>query len=257
MLTELTKKTKKLETADRLLQLLECFSLETPEWGVTELSHSMGLYKSVVHRMLVTLENRGYVSQHPVTKKYSLGIKIFELGMVVANRMDLRKIARPFMEELSKNTNETVMLLVAEGLEGICLEKVESSHSIKATSPLGKRVPLYAGATSKTLMAYLPEEKQRLIIENGISRLAEKTILDTEGLLNNLKEIREKGYCISISEFTQGSMGIAAPITDYDGEVIASLSVTGPEFRMSPHTQAFLQHVQYSAALISKNLGSK
>ncbi|MCR8632642.1 IclR family transcriptional regulator [Paenibacillus radicis (ex Xue et al. 2023)] len=251
------KKTKKLETVDRLLQLLECFTLETPEWGVTELSHRLDLYKSVVHRMLSTLEGRGYVTQNSTTKKYTLGIKIFELGMVVSNQMDLRKIAKPLMDELSQNVNETVMLLVPDGLEGICLEKVESTHSIKSTSPLGRRVPLYAGATSKMLMAYLPEDKIEKIIQDGLQKMTEKTITDPEKLREQLRTIRGEGHCITVGEYTQGSMGIAAPITNYDGDIIASLSVTGPEFRMFEQSESILLQCKYTAAMISQRLGTK
>ncbi|WP_411502399.1 IclR family transcriptional regulator [Brevibacillus centrosporus] len=140
------KKTAKLETGDRILKILECFTLDKPEWGVSELSEHLQVYKSVTHRALVTLENRGFVKQNPVNQKYALGIKLFELGMIVANQMNLRSIAKPIMEELCEQTNETVMLMIVDHLEGICIEKVESSQSVRYTSPMGKRVPLHAGA---------------------------------------------------------------------------------------------------------------
>ncbi|MCS7462132.1 IclR family transcriptional regulator [Paenibacillus doosanensis] len=250
------KKTAILETGDRILRMLECFTAEKPEWGVTELGEHLGLYKSVVHRMLVTLEHRGFVIQNPVTQKYTLGIKLFELGTIVANRMSLRTVAKPIMEKLCESTGETVMLMIIDGLEGICIEKVESSQSVRYTSPLGKRVSLHAGATTKILMANLPPDKINQIISGGLQKYTEYTIVDPSELLDHLQTIREQGYCISSNDFSLGGMGIAVPIRDHTGEVIAGLSISGLEFRMSKITDELLQQCQNAAKLISQRLGA-
>ncbi|ULL13188.1 IclR family transcriptional regulator [Paenibacillus sp. H1-7] len=249
------KKTAVLETGDRILRLLECFTADKPEWGVTELSEQLGLYKSVVHRILVTLEHRGFVSKSPVTQKYSLGIKLFELGTIVANRMSLRTVAKPIMEDLCASTGETVMLMIADGLEGICIEKVESPQSVRYTSPLGKRVSLHAGATTKILLANLSPDKINKIISSGLQKYTEYTIVDPSELLDHLQTIREQGYCISSNDFSLGGMGIAVPIRDHTGEVIAGLSISGLEFRMSKITDQLLQQCQNAAELISNRLG--
>lgn len=251
------KKTAILETGDRILQLLECFNLTKPEWGVTELSKKLDLNKSVIHRMLVTLEKRGYVTQNPVTKKYSLGLKLFELGMIVAEQMNLRTVAKPIMEELAYKTGETVILEVVDGLEGLCIEKVESSQSMKCTSQVGKRVPLYAGAPTKSLMAYLPEEKISKIIERGMQNLTKYTVTDRDELLEQLKTICKQGYCITYGEVDLGSMGISFPIRNYEGKVIASLSLVGPEFRMADKTEQLLMLCKNAAETISQRLGAK
>lgn len=251
------KKTAILETGDRILKILECFTNDQPEWGVTELSEYLGLYKSVVHRVLVTLEHRGFVSKNPISQKYFLGIKLFELGMVVANQMNLRSIARPIMEQLCEDAKETVMLMIVEGLDGICIEKVESSQSVRDTSPLGKRVPLYAGATTKILMAYLSEEKINQIISRGLQRFTEYTVCDSIELIKQLKLIKERGYCISSNDFSLGGMGVAVPIYDYTGEVIAGLSISGLEIRMNENKDNLLLQCQQAANRISKRLGGR
>lgn len=249
------KKTAILETGDRILRMLECFTIEKPEWGVTELSEHLGLYKSVVHRMLVTLEHRGFVNKNAVTQKYELGIKLFELGTIVANRMSLRTVAKPIMEDLCESTGETVMLMIADGLEGICIEKVESPQSVRYTSPLGKRVSLHAGATTKILLANLSPDKINKVISRGLQKYTEYTIVDPAELLDHLQTIREEGYCISSNDFSLGGMGIAVPIRDHTGEVIAGLSISGLEFRMSKITDQLLLQCQNAAELISKRLG--
>ncbi|KIL38767.1 hypothetical protein SD70_24390 [Gordoniibacillus kamchatkensis] len=246
-----------LETGDRMLRMLECFTIEKPEWGVTELSEYLGLYKSVVHRMLVTLEHRGFVVQHPLTQKYTLGIKVFELGVVAGNQLNLRTLSRPIMEELCESTKETVMLMIVDGLEGICIEKVESSQSVRYTSPLGKRVPLHAGATTKILLAYLPQDKINQIISGGLPKFTDYTISDPDELLRQLKDIREQGYCISANDFSLGGMGIAVPIRNHEGDVVAGLSISGLEFRMSPIADSLLRQCQAAADHISKRLGAR
>ncbi|MED1954178.1 IclR family transcriptional regulator [Brevibacillus centrosporus] len=251
------KKTAKLETGDRILKILECFTLDKPEWGVSELSEHLQVYKSVTHRALVTLENRGFVKQNPVNQKYALGIKLFELGMIVANQMNLRSIAKPIMEELCEQTNETVMLMIVDHLEGICIEKVESSQSVRYTSPMGKRVPLHAGATTKILMAYLPEDSIRQIIANGLQSYTKYTVCDPDELLRELAVIREQGYSISANDFSLGGMGIAVPIQDYTGNVVAGLSISGLELRMSKESDRLVWLCQQAAFEISKRMGSR
>ncbi|WP_301169681.1 IclR family transcriptional regulator [Brevibacillus nitrificans] len=251
------KKTAKLETGDRILKILECFTLDKPEWGVSELSEHLQVYKSVAHRALVTLENRGFVKQNPVNQKYTLGIKLFELGMIVANQMNLRSIAKPIMEELCEQTNETVMLMIVDHLEGICIEKVESSQSVRYTSPMGKRVPLHAGATTKILMAYLPEDSIRQIIANGLQSYTKYTVCDPDELLRELAVIREQGYSISANDFSLGGMGIAVPIQDYTGNVVAGLSISGLELRMSKESDRLVWLCQQAAFEISKRMGSR
>jgi IclR family transcriptional regulator, KDG regulon repressor len=253
----MVNKNTRLESGDRLLTILECFTLEKPEWGVSELSDHLQIYKSVVHRALTTLKSRGYIVQNNQTQKYSLGIKLFELGMIVANQMDIRIISKPIMDELVKSTEETIMLTIVEGFEGMCIEKVESPKSIRSTSPLGKKVPLHAGAATKILMANLPPESIETIIAKGLERYSENTVCDPDELLEQLKTIKAAGYCISYGEYDYGSIAVAASITNYEGTVVGSLSITGPEFRMQNNIELLLSQCISAARTISQALGAK
>jgi DNA-binding IclR family transcriptional regulator len=169
--------------------------------------------------------------------------------------MNLRNVAKPIMEELAKQTDETVILEVVDGFHGLCIEKVESSQSMKCTSQVGKRVPLHAGAPTKILMAYLPAEKIEQIIEQGLQKFTESTVTEPDILRNQLEEIRQKGYCISNGELDLGSLGIAFPIRNHEGKVIAAISVVGPEFRVADKINQFLLYCQSAAAAISQQLG--
>lgn len=247
----------KLETVDRVLMLLECFTDAKPEWGISELSEHLGLYKSVIHRMLSNLQYRGYVSQNPVTKKYSLGLKLFELGMIVSRQMNLRAIAGSEMKALSEITEETVLLTIVDGSNGVCIEKMESNQAIKSTSQLGKRVPLYAGAPTKLLMAYLSESEIDSMLQEDLSSFTDRTITDPERLKLELLEIRKQGYCWTFGELDIGSAGIAFPIYNAEEQVIASVSVLGPEFRMKDKMEEYHRYCGQAAQAISKKLGAR
>ncbi|KUP21269.1 IclR family transcriptional regulator [Paenibacillus sp. DMB5] len=251
------KKKPKLETAHRMLLLLECFTDAKPEWGVTELSEELDCYKSVVHRMLSTLEERGYVTQNPVNKKYSLGLKLFELGMVVARGMNLRTLAKPELKTLAEQTGESVLLTVVDGHSGVCIEKFESHESIKSTSQLGKRVPLYGGAPTKLLMAFLPEPEQEEIIAAGLQAFSPFTETDPDILREALAQIRKQDYSWTFQEVDMGSVGIAFPVRNHENQVVASISVLGPQFRMEDKMEKCHECCRQAAQTISLKLGSK
>ncbi|WP_213698006.1 IclR family transcriptional regulator [Acetomicrobium sp.] len=245
---------KDSKSLQRALKLLSCFSFEKQEWGVTELAITLQEHKSVVHRILITLLKNGYLEQDPLTKKYRLGMRFFELGMIVAENMQLRKIAYPFMVDLHEQTGETVMLLIKEGTECLCIEKVQGHEGIQCTSRVGKRTPLYAGF-SKILLAYQPQSTINDIISSCLRMFTSHTITDPEILSEQLKDIRSKGYVVTCGEVDEGSMGIGVPIRDYSTSVVGALSVVGPEFRMKPIISKILRLCLETGKAISRSMG--
>jgi len=225
---------KIIQSIDRALQVLELFSLEKPEWGVTEISKALNIYKSNVHNILTTLVERGFVIKDSKTDKYKLGIKFFELGSVVIKNMDLRKIAHPHIEKLSKEFNETVHLGVLDKGRVVSIEREESGQSLSPRIFIGKRAPLHCIAVGKAIMAYLSEDEINFIIkEKGLEKFTENTITTKEGLKNELKKIQKQGYAVDNMEHEEGVRCVASPIRDYNGKVIASMSVSGPAFRIN------------------------
>ena len=188
---------KIIHSIDRALQVLELFSLEKPEWGVTEISKALNIYKSNVHNVLTTLAERGFVIKDSETDRYKLGIKFFELGSIVIKNMDLRKIAHPYIEELSKEFNETVHLGVLDKGRIVSIEREESGQSLSPRIFIGKRTPLHCTAVGKAIMAYLSEDEIDLIIkEKGLERFTENTVTAKKDLKNEFKKIREQGYAV-------------------------------------------------------------
>jgi DNA-binding IclR family transcriptional regulator len=225
---------KIIQSIDRALQVLELFSLEKPEWGVTEISKALNIYKSNVHNVLSTLAERGFIKKDLKTDKYKLGIKFFELGSVVIKNMDLRKIAHPYMEKLLKEFNETVHLgILVEG-EILSIEQEESGQSLSPRIFIGKRAPLHCTGVGKAIMAYLSEEEIASIVkEKGLKKYTENTITNKEDLKKELEKIREQGYAVDNMEHEEGVRCVASPIRGYTGEVIGSMSISGPAFRIN------------------------
>lgn len=227
------------QSIDRTLQVLELFSVEKPEWGVTEISEALNFYKSTVHGILSTLEARGFIEKNPVTGKYWLGIKFLELGSVVLKELDVRTVAQPYMEKLSREFNETVHLGVLVEGEVLSIEQKESSQSLRLQMYIGKRAPLHCTAVGKALMAYLPDEKITEIVNtHGLRRYTEHTITDLDALKAELEKIRAQGYAVDNMEHEEGVRCIAAPIRDSSGEVVASMSISGPAYRINEQNDA-------------------
>ncbi|WP_126428782.1 IclR family transcriptional regulator [Brevibacillus marinus] len=221
-----------LKTLDNSLELLKYFTKQTPAWGLRELAKEMNMNHTIVYRILSTFERHGFLVQNPETKKYELGIKFWEYGQIVQERLRPSDLIHPIMKRLSEETGESTFLTWLDGLEGIYVEIVESSQRIKYAVTVGSRVPLYAGASSKVIMAYLPREQQEAIIQQGLKPFTDKTIVDPEQLLANLQEIRQKGWCFSVGEYSDSVFGLSVPLFNHRQEIVASLTIAGPEYRM-------------------------
>lgn len=209
-------------TVDRAFDVLECFNRKQVELSLVEISEAAGLSPSTAHRIIGTLENRGYLERNPDNKKYFLGPMIAYLGSLKLSGRDrdIRKVAFPIMEGLRDSFNETVSLYVAEGDQRTCVERVETTHDLRRVVHVGERLPMDRGATGRLLLAFMDEEKAMAIIKD-------KRHVD----LKTLKEAREKGYTFSNGEREEGVAAIAAPVYDNSGQVVAALSMSGPSFR--------------------------
>lgn len=186
---------------------------------------------SIVYRVLATFEDHGFLVQNEETQKYELGIKFWEYGQIVKGKLNITDLIIPSMESLALETGESIFLTWIDGLEGICLEIAESSQKVKFAVSIGSRTPLYAGASNKVIMAYLPPEKQEVIITQGLQEITAQTIINPEELRRNLEEIRRLGWCYSVGEYSEEVIGLAVPLFTRKGQVIGSLTVAAPQYR--------------------------
>jgi IclR family KDG regulon transcriptional repressor len=226
-----------VKTLDRLVGLLDCFSPERPAWSLAELSAQLGLPKSTLHRFLVGLESHGILRRDDGDKKWRLGYRLFLWGSLAAESTGLRQIARPILHDLTGATGETTLLTVYHAREVICIDKVETSHHVRLSLEVGARRPCHAGASSKVLMAYLPQDEIDAIIrQQGLPKLCTRTITAPRKLKAELARIRERGYAVSIEETDLGAWGVSAPVRDREGEVAGAIGLAGPLLRYDERT---------------------
>ena len=217
------------------LDLLLLYDISQPLFTVSEISKKLGFSQSKTYRLVRTLTKYGLLQEDNGTARYSLGLNALRIGLLAQQNFNLSAIARPFMKELSLLTKETVLLTAVNGTKGIVLERVESEEPIRySLFQPGASIPLHAGASSKILMAYLPEEEWGRIIKNeSLKRYTQNTITDVNYLTAHLREIREKGYAFSDQEVDRDVRAVAVPVLNGLGELVAGLSVAGPAYRIS------------------------
>lgn len=237
-----------LRTVNRALDVLLLFDKEHPEWSVAELSQALGLHRSIVYRILRTFEQRGVVTRSNTGGRYRLGLKLVELANVVLASMDLRQVARPAMERLVRETGEAAFLTVVSEDESVCIEKVDSPQPIRAMLTIGDRSPLYAGASNKLLLAYLPADTIDELIARGLQPITPRTITDPIPLKQSLAKIRQQGWAYTVGELTPGAAAISVPLWDSNGTVVAALSIAGPASRFSEDRLQTLIEITCQAA---------
>jgi IclR family KDG regulon transcriptional repressor len=225
------RKTRRVPAVDRAVRLLKL--LKGSEMRLTELCRRTGLHKSTVYGILNTLEAHRLVSRNPVTKRYRLSYGLLELGNAVLAWMDLRRMARGAIEELWRQTGETVVLHLLDPQGSLIVDREESPHELKVAAPIGKRLPPFAGAVYKVFLASLPDEEvSRLLRGAHLPRFTPRSITDPEVYLREIQRVRRLGYAIDDEEYLPAVRAASAPILDPEGNPIASLSVVGVSVRM-------------------------
>lgn len=238
------------------MRLLKAFSEAEVEIGISQLAKRLGVAKSTVHRLAVTLVSEGMLEQNPETGKYRLGMSLFRLGALVRHRMDLSIEARHLLRELREKANETVHLAVLDGPEIMYIYNLESTQAIRMRSDIGVRKPAYCTAEGQAMLAYQPSETIDQIIRAGLPARTPQTITDPVALKKALDVVRQRGCAIEDEESEIGMRCVAAPIRDDSGEVIAAIGLAGPVSRLSKKAlAAFIPHVVETAAAISARLG--
>ena len=217
------------------LEILLLFDSAHPAFTVPEIVDHLHFSQSKTYRLIRALVHYGLLETQNGTGQYSLGMSALRLGLLAQQKFKVSVMAMPFMKELSRLTKETILLTVVSGNKAICLERVESEEPIRYSlfTP-GASLPLHAGASSKVLMAFLPEsEWESIIAREGMQRFTPQTIIDRGILKTQLKTIRNQGYAFSDQEVDREVRAVAAPILNKRGELVAGLTVAGPAYRIN------------------------
>jgi DNA-binding IclR family transcriptional regulator len=247
---------KGTETATRVADVLLLFTDGPPTLGVTAIARSLGLSKTVVHRTLSSLVERGFLVSDPRTRGYALGPSLASLGARALRDSGLRSAAMPAMRRLHDVTGETVTVSARVPGGRVYLDQVESTREIKMTVELGRRFPLHAGSSSSCILAFLPDGEREEFLHGSLEALTGKTITDPDELRRRIDAVRAAGVAQSDGERQQGAGSVAAPVFGVDGNVVGSISVCGPAYRMQRETrETIIPHLRRAADEVSQTLG--
>lgn len=215
----------------RAMRVLECFSVQRPELGVTEIARMLGMQKSTICNILSTFEKTGYVVQNPETSKYHLGTKILHLSYIVNQHLGMRDIFMPYLHRIAEEAREACYFGILSNDEVLYIEAVYPSHQQQTRNILGERAPLYCTGLGKTMLAHMPQENAERVISGELKPYTACTICDPAALRDNLEEIRRNGYAVDNMEHEFGVRCVAVPVFGANGQVMAAVSVSGPSPR--------------------------
>lgn len=220
-----------VQSLDRALDILEVLGRSDGELGISEIGLSVGLANGTVHRLLSTLTQRSYARQNPNSRKYTLGPKALMLSSSAQER--LGPLAQPFLRELMEVSQESSNLAALDKNSVVYIEQVPASRMVRMFTEPGNRVSPHASGTGKVLLACQPEDiVDSIIRQNGLPKFTSRTITDAREFKKELRRIREQGYAIDSEEMEEGVRCLAAPVFYPDGQILASISISGPAGRL-------------------------
>lgn len=244
-----------LQTVDRALQLLEILAEHPKGMQPKEIEEVLELNKVTVHRLLATLENRGFIER--MGNAYVIGLKLVELSSMKLSNVELKTEAAPYLRELVTRLGLPVQMAILEGTEAVFIDKIESRNSFRMYSQIGKRIPLYASGVGKVLLLQEGDEEIRQKLDTvEFTAFTPKTLTSVEEVIEAVKVARKKGYAVDDEEHEEGIFCVAAPIYDYRDKVIAAISVGDINKQFIKGTNAKqIELIKETAKEISKRLG--
>ena len=240
----------------KAFQVLRLISRNPQGLKLSHLARELGYGKSTVFGIASALEEAGAVIRDPRTKNYTLGLTLFELGRSAYARIDLKDVARPYLEDLMAKTRESVFLGVKNVDHVTILDIVESNQDLKITSPVGTTIPILAGATGKLFLAAMTEEQAAHIVhDKGLPRFTERSIVDPGRYFKELRKVQKKGFAADDEEYISGVRAVAAPIKAAD-QPPSAIWIVGFKPSMSDDKMKQLVDQTKSAAeAISRRIG--
>lgn len=244
-----------IKVLQKLFAILDLFLDENVELTAGEIARTLGMNRTSIFRILSNLEDEGYLELDPATARYRLGLKLFVLGEYSSPFLHLKRVARPFLEELNEQSGETVHLAVLQGGKAFYLSKIEGRKTIRVVvSQVGHRLPAHCSGVGKLLLAFIPEkEAEEIVSSRGLEVFTKNTISTWDRLKIELRKIREEGIARDLEEIEDGLACIAAPIRS-GGAVVAALSVSLPISRLQSESARMQALVTTTAEAIGAEL---
>jgi DNA-binding IclR family transcriptional regulator len=236
------------------LRVLEAVARSEKPCGVSELAAEIGITKSNAFRMLQTLVAAKYVRHDAENGLYSASPRLFEFGMMIGARMDVRSVAKPVLTSVVEQTGENTSIGILDERDVLYIDRVDSPNPVRAIVRNGERLPAYTSSCGKVLLAWSPDDFVDTFAGHLVKH-TDKTITNLDALKAELRRIRELGYSLTRGEWHVEISSVAAPIMDRSGKCVAALMVSGPTVRFSPEkTDQFIAAVQWGAREIAEQL---
>jgi len=248
---------KPSSTLVNAIRLMDCFSKDEPYIGVREAARKTGISTSTAGRVLASLKELGLLVQNMETRQYTLSGKVLAWAEVYSATVDVRRIALPYIYDLQRITGETISLYILEGKERVCVERLESEQNVRMVARVGRYLPLHAGSAGKLFLAYMTEEQRQEVLETEERKaFTPMTITETDQLLAECQRIVEIGYAVSHGEWVVDASGVAAPIFNQRGQMVAAMTISGPTQRFSSDkVEQFTRNCVRAGRHISRLLG--
>lgn len=241
----------------RALRLLDLFERGRPEMSLSEFVRRSGYSKSTTYRLLVTLEEAGWLERGP-GGTFRLTIRPFQVGSILVDSLELRREAGPIMARVAADVDETVFLVVPAGTLAVCLERIDSAQGVRLSDLyVGGSQSLHLGAAPRALLAFDEDELLPPLLAAGLSRRTQRSIVDPVELTEDLARTRERGYSISDEDVTPDGAAIGAPIFGADGRAVGAVSIGGLRRRLMPPRDRHVSCLLQACEEISTRLGHR
>lgn len=251
--TSATPPTPSKSVTARALSIIGAFHVEEPMLTLSEISRATGLPVATVYRLIGELEEGGFLQRH-ASGRYSLGVRLWEMGLLTPVHGRLREIAMPFLLNLQYDTRETVQLAVCDGLDAVYVEKLTMDTNVPVQSRIGARIPLHATAVGQAMLAVSDDAFVDRILDLPLTRYTEHTLTAKRELRSKLEQVRAEGIAISTEEYLAGSTGIAAPVV-VGGRVECAIGVVNYQLRDLSEFAAALRRAADGLARRIEELG--
>jgi DNA-binding IclR family transcriptional regulator len=242
---------------EKAIKIFDLFSYGDDSFTLAEMRKRTGLPKTTIFRILKTFESAGFFKYDPDRERYSLGLRVLELGGLVYSSLSIRKAAASYMDALSNSLKATILLGVMKDDQLLYIDKRDMDSIIRVTSHIGLKRPPYFGMLGMTLLAHMDDkERDRLLRLYPLTKITPKSVTDVDRIMKKLDEAKKKGYYMEQDEIVEGLLGIGVPIRDFSGNVVAALGATQPVFQVKTGTiENTIHQLLEASRSISKELG--
>lgn len=245
-----------VQSIDRALRILNVLAASHEPLQLSEIARHVEIPASTAHRLLASLQRQEYVRFDQTQRRYTLGLAILPLAEAAKAQIDITKEAMPILERLAAKVNETATLTVLQGNDAVYSLMAQSRRAMGTITSLGSRIPFHCTAAGKALLAYMPEDRRNEILSKPQRAHTRYTITNSYQLLDELAQIRTQGVSFDRQENEPGMCCIAAPVFNHQGQITATVGISGPSSRFSPEREEELAWpVRAAARELSACLG--